>query len=395
LAGIVAVSGACGLATAPLLVFHFGSVPVYSIASNAMVAPVVAPCFGLALLTAMLDHAVPEAATGAAWVNGWLAAYVAACARVVGGLPGAQVSSRLVLGLGVLAAILWWLSRRLPAWRRPGLVAAGVLGAVFLAGWHIHGARPPPPLAGLRITILDVGQGDAILLQVREGAVLVDQGPPEADVDDQLRRLGVRRLALVVLTHPQRDHVGGAAEVFEHLRVDRALDPRLPSPSPDQRAALAAARKRAVPLHLARAGTVFRLGSLRLELLWPDGRSLEPNSDPNLNATVILATYGRVDALLTADAESPVTLPLSPPPVEILKVAHHGSADDGLPRLLERTRPAVAVISCGRENDYGHPAPSTLAALTSTPGLRLFRTDQDGRVVIETDGRRISTWSER
>jgi competence protein ComEC len=102
-----------------------------------------------------------------------------------------------------------------------------------------------------------------------------------------------------------------------------------------------------------------------------------------------------VDVLLTADAESPVTLPLNPPRVEILKVAHHGSADDGLPRLLELTRPVVAVISCGRNNDYGHPAPSTVAALTDASDLNVFRTDLDGRVVVETDGREISTWSQR
>ncbi|HEV2712122.1 MAG TPA: ComEC/Rec2 family competence protein, partial [Gaiellaceae bacterium] len=89
LAGIVAVSGACGLATAPILVLQFGSIPVYAIASNALVAPVVAPCFGLALLTAGLDHVLPQAAVAGAWVNGWLAGYIAGCARLVGGLPGA------------------------------------------------------------------------------------------------------------------------------------------------------------------------------------------------------------------------------------------------------------------------------------------------------------------
>jgi competence protein ComEC len=246
----------------------------------------------------------------------------------------------------------------------------------------------------LRLTLLDVGQGDAILLQVPEGSILVDQGPPEAEVDDQVRRLGVRRLALVVLTHPQRDHVGGAAEVLEHVRVDRILDPAIPSESPDQAAALAAARERRVPIVQARAGVVFRLGRLRLRLLWPDGGH-PPGVDPNLRATVILASYGKVDALLTADAESPVTLPLRPPPAEILKVAHHGSGDEGLPRLLQLTRPLVAVISCGRHNDYGHPAPTTIAALTAAPRLDVFRTDQDGRVVIETDGERISTWSQR
>ncbi len=394
LAGIVAVSAACGLATAPILVVQFGSVPAYSILSNAIVAPVVAPCFGLALLTAVLEPLVPDAAAAAAWLNGWLAAYIAACARVVGGFPGAEVSSKLALGVMAIAVLLAWGATRVPAWRRRGLAVVAALGVVLLVGWQLHGSRPPPPPSGLRITVLDVGQGDAILLQVREGAVLVDQGPPEAEVDDQLRRLGVRRLALLVLTHPQRDHVGGAAEVFEHLQVDRALDPEIPFPSPDQQAALAAARKRSVPLHRAQAGVTYRLGRLRLELLWPDGRNVATD-DPNLRATVILATYGKVDALLTADAESPVTLPLDPPPVEILKVAHHGSADDGLSRLLQRTRPAVAVISCGRGNDYGHPAPTTIATLTQTPQLEVFRTDLDGRVVIETDGERISTWSQR
>ncbi len=81
--------------------------------------------------------------------------------------------------------------------------------------------------------------------------------------------------------------------------------------------------------------------------------------------------------------------------MEILKVAHHGSADEGLQRLLELTRPDVAIISCGQNNDYGHPAPSTVATLDAAPQLELFRTDRDGRVVVETDGEQISTWSRR
>jgi competence protein ComEC len=229
---------------------------------------------------------------------------------------------------------------------------------------------------------------------VREGAVLVDQGPPEAEVDDQLRRLGVRRLALLVLTHPQRDHVGGAAEVIQHLEIDRVLDPQLPTDNPDHAAALAEASERNVPVTQGRAGVTFRLGRLRLRILWPDGPGTA-GEDPNLRATVILATYGKVDALLTADAESPVTLPLNPPPVEIFKVAHHGSADDGLDRLLQLTKPLVAIVSCGRDNDYGHPTPTTMATLEAAPALEVFRTDLDGRVVVETDGQRISTWSQR
>ena len=119
------------------------------------------------------------------------------------------------------------------------------------------------------------------------------------------------------------------------------------------------------------------------------------SDDPNLLPVVLLASYGEVDALLTADAETEVTARLFSRPIEILKVAHHGSADAGLSAELRELRPAVAVISCGRGNDYGHPTPSTLAALRESPGLRLYRTDEDGRVVLESDGRRISVRSDR
>ena len=250
------------------------------------------------------------------------------------------------------------------------------------------GNAPPLP-NGLRITVLDVGQGDAILLQVPEGAVLVDQGPPEADVAGQLERLGVERLAALVLTHPQRDHIGGAADVLEELDVGAVLDPRLPAESADHDAAAAAARARDVSVVVARAGRRLRVGALRLEVLWPDGPG-PPGDDPNNHAVVLLARYGQVDALLTADAEGNVTVPIRPPPVEILKVAHHGSADASLPALLELVDPQIAVVSVGRDNDYGHPTPSTMAALAGFAGLDVYRTDVDGRITIETDGRRIS-----
>ncbi|HET8652455.1 MAG TPA: ComEC/Rec2 family competence protein [Gaiellaceae bacterium] len=390
LATVVAVSGACGAVTAPILLIQFGSVPAYSVVSNALAAPVVGVSFSLALVTALLDQLIPPAALAAAWANGWLAAYVATCARLVAALPGADVgaSAGLAVAAAAVAALVVW--RRLPAWRRPSLAVVAASVTLVAAAWQVRPESGRPPPHGFRLTVLDVGQGDAILLEVPEGAVLVDQGPPEGHVDDQLRKLGVRRLSLAVLTHPQRDHVGGAAALVRHLRVDRILDPRIPSESPDETAALNEAKRRSVPVLTARAGLVVRLGRLRLRVLWP-ARDPPAHEDPNLSATVILASYGTVDALLTADAESPVTLPLNPPPVEILKVAHHGSADEGLPRLLELTRPRIAVISCGADNDYGHPTPSTIAELESVPGLDVYRTDRDGDVVVESDGSRLTT----
>jgi competence protein ComEC len=391
----VAVSLACGIATAPILLLQFGRVPVYSVVSNALAAPVVAPLLGLALVAAALEPVLPGAAAALAWVNGWLAAYLAACARVVGGLPHAQVSSRAVL-VAAAAVVTGGLGvRRFRSGRRGSAAVVAALALAGGIGWQLrpHPAPPPPP-TGFRLTFLDVGQGDAALLEVPEGAVLVDEGPPEAHVDRQLRRLGIRRLAAIVLTHPQRDHVGGAEEVLEALPVGFVLDPRLPSSSLEERDAIAAARRRGVEVISARAGQVYRLGDLTIRVLWPDGPG-PPGEDPNERAIVVLASYGSVDALLAADAESHVVLPLRPPPVEILKVSHHGSADEQLPTLLRLVHPAVAVISVGAGNDYGHPAPSTVSALAGSPGLRVLRTDRDGRIVVESDGRRLSATSER
>jgi competence protein ComEC len=388
LAPIVTVSAACGAVTAPILMAHFGKVPLYSIPSNALAAPVVAPILGLALTCSVLDPVLPSAAAALAWVNGWAAAYLAAVARLFGGLPHAQVASWKALLLLAGIAALAFLFIRLPPPRGRRAVIVALALALVLFGWTLRpeAARAPPK--GLRISFLNVGQGDGALIEVPEGAILVDEGPPEAHVDHQLQGLGVRALAAIVLTHPQRDHVGGAADVLRHERVGFVLDPGIRSQSVDEHSALAAARARHVRVVLARSGETFRLGRLVLRVLWPE-RDPQPGLDPNDSAIVMLASYGTTDVLFTADAESNVTLPLDLPAVEILKVAHHGSEDVGLAALLDVLRPSIAVISVGRDNDYGHPAPSTLATLEASPGLALYRTDEDGRVTVESDGRRI------
>jgi competence protein ComEC len=120
-------------------------------------------------------------------------------------------------------------------------------------------------------------------------------------------------------------------------------------------------------------------------VLWPaDAGGVA--EDPNLNAVVLIASFGATDVFLPADAESDVTARLPVGQVEIVKVAHHGSEDPGLDAELDDLRPRIAVISCGRGNEYGHPRPGTLAALAQSPGLAVYRTDEDGRVVVESDG---------
>jgi competence protein ComEC len=197
--------------------------------------------------------------------------------------------------------------------------------------------------------------------------------------------MGIGSLSAIVLTHPERDHVGGAASVLRRLRVGAVLDPTLAATRPEREEAVAAARERGVPVRTIRAGSVFRVGGLVLRVLSPPDAGLA-SENPNLNATVLVASYGDLDVFLPADAESEVTARLPLESVEILKVAHHGSADPGLEEELRVLRPQIAVISAGRNNDYGHPRPETLAALGTVPGLAVFRTDRDGRVVVESDG---------
>ena len=387
------VAVVCGVVTAPIVLLHFGQAPLYTVPANVLAEPAVPLVLGLGLLAGVADPLAPGVAAALAWLAGWAAAWLELVARLVASLPAAQVGAKttLILVLGSAAA---WLTMRAftprLATRRPATVVAlvGVLGVCLAGWWAVHPAPAWHQPAGLRVTFLDVGQGDSVLLETPSARVLVDQGPPEANVAGQLARMGVSSLSAVVLTHPQRDHVGGAAAVIRQLRVGAVLDPGLAATGPEREEAVAAARERNVPLRVVRAGSEFRAGGLVLRALWPADPG-SPSEDPNLNALVLVATYGETDVLLPADAESDVTTGLPLSGVEVLKVAHHGSADPGLDDELRALRPRIAVISCGRNNDYGHPRAETLAALAGSPGLAVYRTDVDGRVVVESDGRNL------
>ena len=396
LRAVIAVSIACGSVTSPILWLDFRRVPVWTVVANALAEPAVGPLLGLGLVAALVAPVLPTAAAALVWLAGWAAVWIALSARLVARLPGAQTSSALVLVLVAVAGLLVVWIVRLPRWRRRGAIVAVALAAALGGATWWSLSTPPTwtPLAGLRVTFLDVGQGDAELLEVPEGAVLVDTGPPEANVGRQLRRLGLRSLSAVVLTHPHRDHVGGTPQVLSLLQVGELFDPRQPGGGFDEQAAIESARRASVPVVAARAGETLELGALVLRVLWPDGGGL-PGENPHRHAVVLLASYGRTDVLLTADAESDVTSRLRLPPVEVLKVAHHGSVDPGLPGLLRRLRPRIAVIEVGKHNDYRHPRPETLAALAASPGLDVYRTDENGRVVLESDGQTLSIRVER
>ena len=258
---------------------------------------------------------------------------------------------------------------------------AGTL-AVLLLAWAAGDAgagAAGPPTAGLRISVLDVGQGDAILLQPAGAApVLVDGGPPGDGLAGLLSEAGVSRLGAAIVTHDQADHAGGIAELLGAVPVARLLYGAL------DRQMLSEARLAGALTSRLAAGSRLRSGRLRLDVIWPPRALLDqrqPGEDPNHLALVMVARWRSFSMLLTADAEAEST-PIDPGPIDVLKVAHHGSDDAALGALLDRTAPRLALISVGAGNPYGHPTAATLATLAAH-GVPVLRTDRDGTIVLD------------
>nr|MBA3304373.1 MBL fold metallo-hydrolase [Thermoleophilaceae bacterium] len=270
----------------------------------------------------------------------------------------------------------------------------GVAAACALL--FVRTTAPPAPPGVLTVSFLDVGQGDATLIQHPDGsAVLFDGGPPEGRVARLLRGAGVRRLSAVVMTHASRDHQGGVAEVIERYPVDLLVDGGDGTLDRDFRATVEAARGRGIRRVEAVAPMTLRAGGLDIRILAPQARPPgSPPEDPNARAVVAIVSAGGFELLLSADAESPSLAPLTLPDVDAMKVPHHGSSDPGLGELLDRLRPEVAAIEVGSDNTYGHPAPSTLSALHDA-GVATFRTDENGTVTLTVKDGRMSVQPER
>jgi competence protein ComEC len=399
-----AVTIAATIATAPLMAHHFQSVSVTALPANLLALPAVAPVMWLGMLAAMAGQApfIPIEPLNA--LNALLIGYIAQVAHWMAaphwaladlGLPvGAVLATYPILVGGA------WLARAVaarragfgPRSRRFPVVVALVLAALLVVRVTGPGESGEEAGAGgqrtpdLEVTVLDVGQGDAILLEPSDGApLLVDGGPPGAEIEERLADEGVERLGAVAVTHDQLDHTGGVAEVIGAVPVGSLVySIAAPKLLRDARAARASGIR-------AQQGETIRSGGLRLDVLWPprsllDRRPAEPDVDPNALSLVLLVRWHGFSMLLTGDAEAE-SAPIDPGPVDVLKVAHHGSEDTGLERLLDRTIPRLAVISVGEGNPYGHPAPATTATLEAHH-VPVLRTDRDGDVEIAvSDGR--------
>lgn len=248
----------------------------------------------------------------------------------------------------------------------------------------------------LTVDMLDVGQGDSLLLTSPEGKrVLIDAGVEAQTTADQLGALGVTSLNLVLASHAHADHIGGMAEVLRRYPVSLFVDSGLPHTTTTYSRVMELVESKAIPYKAARPGVVFKLDDgIRLEVLHPaDPLLRNTRSDLNANSVVLRVSHGDDCLLFMGDAERETEAALlhagALSACQVLKVAHHGSAYATTPEFLAAVQPKVALISVGAGNSYGHPAGDTVARLTKA-GAAVYRTDQDGHVRLLSSGHGVT-----
>lgn len=404
----IAVGALATVATAPLVAWHFGRVSLVGIVANVAAGPLLAalqPTLFLALAFAPLGAAA-EITAAAARVPIRLLDRVADTAAA---LPFAALDVTPTLA-GVLCAgaaavaLLVAASAR----RAAGRALAVGAGCLALAAWRpALDALPRPGARWAELHLLDVGQGDAVALRTPRGRwILMDAGNAARGGFDAGARTVVpyvrRRggdVALLVLSHPHADHVGGARSVLRRLRPDATWDAGFALGSTTYREVLAAARDVGSRWRRVAPGDSLVLDGVAITVLAPNSAWTAALDDPNLASVVLGVRYGRVRFLLTGDAEAEeeawlVARARRDPAVaealraDVLKVAHHGSRTSTTSAFLAAVRPRVALVSVGAGNSYGHPSPSVVARLASA-GAEVLRTDRVGPVVVRTDGRRL------
>lgn len=397
----IAVPLAAQLACAPLLVLIDPRVPLLGVLANMLAAPA-APVATIAGFLACLAAPLPWLQDGLVAIAWLPATWIAEVARTVSAIPAQQLPwlegapGALTLGL-VCVAIGGAIALSRGEGRMVRMVRLACLAGVALVigGAAAHttlqtiGGTWTVPAESWRVAVCDVGQGDAVLLRSAGAVALIDSGPHPAPLSTCLRRFGVDRIDLLVVTHFDLDHVGGVAAVTG--RVGTVLHGP-PANRKDQRT-LATLADAGASLVAASAGQSGMLGAARWQVLWPKASVDHVGND----ASVVLVVEGdglpRTVLLGDLSAEPQARIRPALTDADVVKVAHHGSADQD-PQLYERVAAELALIPVGSDNDYGHPRASLLATLTAH-GTAIARTDRDGAIAVWTEGGMLRVWRER
>jgi len=428
------VSLAAQAATLPIALLTFGRLALVAPLANLVAVPLVPPAMAagaVAFVAGFLTTlGAPPWLTGLLAMPCWLfVATLVAVVQLAASIPGANETLPFpanAMAAGLAGLFLWQLHKALtkprarvaaapmargrkpPAAARPRRkwAIAGAAILLILAG-SVVAARPD---GRIHVIVLDVGQGDSILLEGdRGGRILVDGGPDAAVLMSQLDRYVPawdRRIDAIVLTHPHDDHVSGLVAVVDRYRVGRAFESGWPASTPAYRAWLDALDRHGLRPERLKTGDRLVLDDATLRVLWPDdGRTRPSGLDPsaadnrkaNDSSIVFLGEFEDRRFLLTGDAEDdvdPVLVARGVPRVDMLKVAHHGSGTASSDGLLAALRPGVAVVSVGADNTYGHPAAATIQRLLAHAG-KVLRTDQAGAVETVLGAEAVSVTSDR
>jgi competence protein ComEC len=394
---LVALSLAATIGTLPLSAMWFGSVSIIGLLANIVVVPAVGVSVVLGVASGMAAILSSWMAQAYASLNTIILRFTIWTAQETGALSFATLDTpafRWVDAIAFYAAVAVFLQKR-------GKVIAGLI--VLALALHLAIQLPDVPWSRrtpgcLRVTFIDVGQGDAALIELPEGhAILVDAGGMSTAYDAGervvvpfLRRCGIRSLDALVVTHYHSDHAGGVPAVLRSVRVDELIEPdtgREGTPT-------AAAGVRSGLRHSGRIGGELKLESqARVFILSPgaEGAAGEGQTGENNSSVVLKVCYGSVSFLLAGDAGTDVEALM----LEgyggflrstVLKVGHHGSSGSSSESFLDVVRPEQAVISVGAGNSFGHPSGETLGRLEGR-GIGILRTDEEGAVMFETDGR--------
>ena len=405
LAESICVPLAAQIATQPLVTALSGSVSMSAVAANALVAPFVGPVTVLGMAAGAAGVVLPSVGVALGWLAGWCAETIILVAHRAADLPATTLSwpatPLAVMVLCAMCAALAWLIDRLIA--RPLLCLLLALAAVGACLW-----RPQPPGWPDDWTVIscDVGQGDATL--VRTGpttAILVDTGPEPDAMAGCLRNSAITRVALLVISHFHADHVGGLDGVYRVARVDAALINPLASPVREAARVRETLAGHATPMRSAAAGDRFGVGTASWQTLQAaagaagtaggavkdgvgptggEGESAAENDSSILGRISVPGLSVLVTGDMGASAQRIALASGLDLHADVLKVPHHGSADQD-EDFLAATGARVALVSAGKDNGYGHPTPRTLARL-ARHAMTTARTDQQGDVAVRQLG---------
>ncbi|MHB9002690.1 MAG: ComEC/Rec2 family competence protein, partial [Coriobacteriia bacterium] len=368
-------------ATLPVAIPAFNMISMVGPVANALVLPAASLGLCIGVASAVLMAVWPWAGLGLMRLAALVLQGVCWVVGRLAGLPRAAVAvggSALHWGLVAFAigALLWAFWPHPPRQRTARLVVAALCAYALFVAVGFQGS------GGARLVVLDVGQGDAILVADGDSAVLIDTGPNESLMRTAAARAGIRHLDAVLLTHPHADHDGGLGGLADVVSVGRIGVPALTADEFTEIPGDAADMTGKLPVLLSQ-GDTMTVGGWKLTVLWP------PNDDSewetNDTSLVIEAAYGSFRAILTGDAESDPQIAMGRSGLlrdcNVLKVAHHGSAAGMSDVALRAWDPELALISVGEGNDFGHPTYETLSLLKRA-GARVERTDRSGDLTI-------------